>query len=87
MAQIKYSREIDVIHDYDVVVAGGGPSGVCAAVASARTGAKTAIVERYGILGGGLTIGHVGPIMGSTAPGTLSCEVNRMAGTVMPMSS
>ena len=33
---------------YDVVIAGGGPAGFIAAIAAARQGAKTAIVERYG---------------------------------------
>ena len=37
---------------YDVVVVGGGISGVCAAIASARTGAKTAIVQYRSIFGG-----------------------------------
>ena len=63
------------LQDYDVLVAGGGPSGIAAAVAAARQGAKTALVERYGILGGMLTSGHVNPILGATAPGTLLEEV------------
>ncbi len=37
---------------YDVAVVGGGPAGVCAAVAAARLGAKTALVEQLGDLGG-----------------------------------
>ena len=37
---------------YDVVSAGGGLSGVFAAVAAARTGAKTLLLERTGMLGG-----------------------------------
>ena len=44
---------------YDVVVCGGGPAGFCAAVAAARTGANTALVERWGMLGGTMTVGGV----------------------------
>ena len=58
------------LQEYDVLVAGGGPSGIAAAVAAARQGSKTALMERYGILGGMLTSGHVNPILGATAPGT-----------------
>lgn len=60
---------------YDVIVCGGGPSGIAAAVSSARQGAKTAIVERYGIVGGMLTSGMVCPLLGSVAPGTVYDEV------------
>ena len=52
--------------EYDVIVAGGGPAGVAAAVSAARLGAKTALIERFGILGGMLTSGMVQPILGST---------------------
>ncbi|MFL0247287.1 FAD-dependent oxidoreductase [Candidatus Clostridium stratigraminis] len=41
----------------DVAVFGGGPGGISAAVAAARQGAKTLIVERLGFLGGGMTTG------------------------------
>ena len=37
---------------YDVVVAGGGPAGTAAAIAAARNGAKTLLIEQYGFLGG-----------------------------------
>ncbi len=37
---------------FDVIVAGGGPAGICAAVAAARMGAKTALIERHSRLGG-----------------------------------
>lgn len=48
------NNEIDVslVGDYDVIVCGGGTSGLAAAVASAKQGAKVAIIERYGFLGG-----------------------------------
>ncbi len=39
----------------DIVVAGGGPAGLAAAVASARNGARTVLVERFGYLGGTAT--------------------------------
>jgi hypothetical protein len=41
---------------YDVVVVGGGTSGVAAGIAAARTGAKTLIIERLGALGGQMNV-------------------------------
>lgn len=41
---------------YDVIVAGGGPAGFCAAVAAARNGAKTALIEKYAMAGGAMTV-------------------------------
>jgi FAD-dependent oxidoreductase family protein len=50
--------------NYDVVVVGGGAAGVAAAVAAASAGAHTALVERYGFLGGMATAGMVSTICG-----------------------
>jgi hypothetical protein len=60
-----YRRELDVEPAVDVLVVGGGPAGIAAAVASARNGARTMLLERYGFLGGNLTAGLVGPCMTS----------------------
>jgi hypothetical protein len=51
--------EINVYKESDVVVVGGGPAGVAAAIASARNGAETVLIERYGHLGGMATGGLV----------------------------
>lgn len=48
--------------NYDIVVAGGGPAGIGAAIAAARNGAKTLLVEGTNCLGGMLTNGLVGMI-------------------------
>ena len=52
-------RQVPIFHQTDVVVVGGGPAGFAAAVAAAKTGAKVALVERYGSLGGLFTNGMV----------------------------
>ena len=62
-------------NEYDVIVAGGGPAGIAAAVSAARTGARTALIERYGILGGMLTSGHVQPILGFAQGRTMYDEI------------
>ena len=48
---------------YDVVVIGGGPAGTVAAIASARGGARTLLVEQNGYLGGALTACGTAPQM------------------------
>jgi hypothetical protein len=53
------SKELPVVGEVDVLVAGGGPAGIAAATAAARTGARVMLVERYGYLGGLATGGLV----------------------------
>ena len=53
------ARDIPVAAEVDVAVAGGGPAGIAAAVAAARTGAEVVLAERCGFLGGLATGGLV----------------------------
>ena len=60
----KHTFCLDIpIEECDVLVVGGGPAGIAAAVASSRQGASTILVERYGFVGGMATAGLVGPFM------------------------
>lgn len=62
MQTIEVKRSVPVVASYDVVVCGGGPAGFIAAIAAAREGARTALIEQYGFLGGMATAGLVAPI-------------------------
>lgn len=46
------ARQLPIYGEYDVAVLGGGPAGIAAAVAAARAGRRTLLIERYGFLGG-----------------------------------
>jgi len=52
-------RKIPVRGRYDVIVVGGGPAGIGCAISASMNGAKTLLVEKYGILGGMFTAGLV----------------------------
>ncbi len=63
---IQPQRELPILHRTDVLVVGGGPAGVCAAIAAKRAGADVTLVERYGHFGGLwsgglvlLVVGHI----------------------------
>jgi ribulose 1,5-bisphosphate synthetase/thiazole synthase len=67
---VRPKTKVPVVYDADVVVAGGGLSGMIAAIAAARNGAQTVLIERFESLGGisgpGVNIGGgmqgVGPV-------------------------
>lgn len=61
-----YQKELSSIGSYDVVVLGGGPAGVCAAMEAAQNGARVLLAEATGMLGGMATIGLVSPFMTNT---------------------
>lgn len=75
---MEFSRNINCLGTYDVLVAGAGPAGLCAAVSAARMGKSVLLIERYGIVGGCLTSGFVGPMMGGISSGTMSTELNEL---------
>ena len=61
---VESEKRVPVAQDADVVVAGGGISGMIAALTAARQGARTVLVERFGRLGGNLGPGY---LLGGTA--------------------
>lgn len=63
------TRDLPVVLDVDVLVAGGGPGGLGAAVMAARAGVKVALVERFAFLGGMASAGEVHPFMSNHAKG------------------
>ncbi len=56
------ARKLPVMAETDVLVIGGGPGGLSAALAAARTGVKTMLVERYGCFGGVITQSMIGTL-------------------------
>ena len=58
------SRRTPVYGEFDVVVVGGGPAGIMAAAAAARSGCSTLLIERYGFLGGAGTAGGLSTFCG-----------------------
>jgi flavin-dependent dehydrogenase len=47
---------MEIFGEYDVIVVGGGTSGVAAAISAARVGANTLLIERLGALGGQMVV-------------------------------
>ena len=58
-----FSCALDESYAAQVTVVGGGPAGICAAIAAARSGAKTLLIESGSCLGGMATLGQVNPFM------------------------
>ena len=64
MTIIEPSHRTPVYGEFDVVVVGGGPAGIMAAAAAARTGRSVILLERYGFLGGAGTAGGLSTFCG-----------------------
>jgi len=69
------ARDVPIAEEADVLVAGAGPAGVAAAIAAARAGAKTRLIEANGCLGGTWTAGLLSWIIDSGGKGGVIKEI------------
>ena len=69
------ARDVPIVEEADVLVCGGGPAGIAAAIAAARSGAKTRLIEANGCLGGTWTAGLLSWILDSGGKPGLMQEI------------
>ena len=92
-----YARALPVWDGYDVVVCGGGPSGIPAALAARRAGLRVLLVEGQGQLGGVTTSAGVSHLLGGRTPDNrhqlvggifleITSELARRGGAIDPRS-
>jgi hypothetical protein len=75
MTHREESRDVPVVEETDVVVCGGGPAGIAAAILAARQGARTRLIELHGCLGGVWTTGSLSWIIDSANKPGLMAEI------------
>lgn len=95
---IEKQRKIPILYDVDVAIAGGGCAGTMSAVAAARNGVETLLIERYGFLGGAATAQYVPllsiwnlspwaeeeePLIGGQAQ-EICIRLNEVGGSILP---
>jgi hypothetical protein len=74
---VEAARELELQPERDVIVCGGGPAGVAAAVAAARAGARTRLLELQGCLGGVWTAGLLTLVLDAAGPRAFLAEIVR----------
>lgn len=75
MQEYRYQKNLPVECECDILVCGSGPAGIAAAVSAARENMHVVMLERFGVIGGNLTLGNVSPLMGDVALGTIRDEL------------
>ena len=68
------ARSVEVVLETDVLVVGSGPGGLAAALAAARAGARTALIDRNGCFGGNMTQVGVEGLAWYRHEATVDCE-------------
>lgn len=68
------ARTVEVVNESEVLVIGSGPGGLAAALAAARAGARTTLIDRYGCFGGNITQVGVEGFAWYRHEGTVDCE-------------
>jgi ribulose 1,5-bisphosphate synthetase/thiazole synthase len=71
---VEPERTLEVVLETDVLVVGSGPGGLSAALAAARAGARTALIDRNGCFGGNITQVGVEGFAWYRHEGTVDCE-------------
>lgn len=66
MVAVRWNKDFPLRYEADVAVIGGGIAGVSAACAAAQSGVSVILVERFGVLGGDMTVGGVANFCGET---------------------
>lgn len=74
-AYIREENQTPVKGSFDVIVCGGGPTGIAAAIAAARRHKRVLIVEAYGFFGGMWTMGMVSPFFDQENKGGICREI------------
>jgi len=57
-------RNVEIVHETDVLIVGSGPGGLSAALAASRAGVKVTLVERFGCFGGNITVVGLKDLLG-----------------------